>query len=76
MGLKFLQFAIFAAVLFSNVHWRWTENMYLPALMGVGLAWGVTVAPLWLREKVRAWNEKWRLRQQRRRNVAADLRRG
>jgi hypothetical protein len=33
---------IIFAVVASNIHWQRTPNGYLPAMLGVGLAWAVT----------------------------------
>lgn len=44
--MKLLQFLIVAAVLFSNVHWQWTPNGYLAALLAVAAAWLMTVFPV------------------------------
>jgi len=30
--------AIIFAVIASNIHWQWTPNGYIPALLGIGLA--------------------------------------
>jgi hypothetical protein len=30
------------AVTASNIHWQWTPNPYIPALLGYGLAYGAT----------------------------------
>lgn len=34
-----LQSSIIFAVVASNIHWQWTPNGYLAAVIGVGLAW-------------------------------------
>ena len=39
-----LQGLIFCAVVGSNIHWQRTPNPYLPAGIGVGLAWIATQA--------------------------------
>jgi hypothetical protein len=44
-----LQALIIFAVIASNIHWQWTPNGYLPAGIGVLLAWIVT----WLVVSVR-----------------------
>ena len=48
-----LQGLIVFAVCASNIHWHWTLNGYLPAMIGGGLAWCVSQAILdW---KDRGW---------------------
>ena len=44
-----LQSSIIFAVVASNIHWHWTPNGYLASLIGIGLAWLITlcVARLW-----------------------------
>ena len=37
-----LQLTVFVAVVFSNIHWQWTPNKLLAALIGAGLAFAVT----------------------------------
>ena len=37
------QSLIVFAVMASNVHWQWTSNGYLAGLIGIVLAYGVTV---------------------------------
>ena len=36
------QGSIIFAVVASNIHWHWTANGYLPAILGAGLAWLLT----------------------------------
>jgi hypothetical protein len=36
------QGSIIFAVIASNIHWQWTPNGYIPALLGGGLAYGLT----------------------------------
>jgi hypothetical protein len=38
-----LQASIIFAVVASNIHWHWTPNGYIPALLGIGLAYGLTL---------------------------------
>ena len=38
-----LQCAIIFAVAASNIRWHWTPNGYLVGLVGVGLAYGLTL---------------------------------
>jgi hypothetical protein len=38
-----LQSPIIFAVVGSNIHWHWTPNSYIPALLGIGLAYGLTL---------------------------------
>ena len=47
-----LQSLIIFAVIASNIHWHWTPNGYLPAILGAGLAWLLT-RPLSVR-----WRER------------------
>jgi hypothetical protein len=42
MAWKLLQAAVVLAVIFANIHWQFTPNGYLAALMGVGAALAVT----------------------------------
>jgi len=44
-----LQVSIIFPVVASNIHWQWTPSRYLPAIIGVGLAWLLTrlCARLW-----------------------------
>jgi len=37
-----IQGLIVFAVVASNIHWQWTPNVYIPALLGGGLAYGLT----------------------------------
>jgi hypothetical protein len=37
------QSAIIFAVIASNIRWQWTPNGHLAGLIGVGLAYGLTV---------------------------------
>ena len=37
-----LQSLIIFAVCASNIHYQWTPNAYIPALLGGGLAYGLT----------------------------------
>jgi hypothetical protein len=36
------QGSIIFAVVASNIHWQWTPNGYLPAILGAALAWLLT----------------------------------
>ena len=38
-----LQSLLIFAVVASNIHWQWTPNKYLPALLGIGLAYFATL---------------------------------
>jgi hypothetical protein len=38
-----LQSTIIFAVCASNIHWHWTPNGYIPALLGIGLAYLATL---------------------------------
>jgi len=33
---------IMFAVMATNIHWQWTPNPWIPALLGYGLAYGLT----------------------------------
>lgn len=50
-----LQGSIVFAVMASNIYWAWTPNGYLASLIGVGLAFAVTMTVsqllLWTRQK-------------------------
>lgn len=37
-----LQSSIIFGVVASNIAWQWTPNVYIPALLGAGLAYGLT----------------------------------
>lgn len=37
-----LQGSIIFAVMATNIAWQWTPNAYIPALLGCGLAYGLT----------------------------------
>jgi len=56
--MRFLQFVIAAAVLFSNVRWQWTPNGYLAAIIAGVAVWLLTVFPFrllaWARQ-LKAW---------------------
>jgi len=47
-----LQALIIFAVVATNIHWAWTPNGYLPAGIGVLLAWIVTVAIVSVRDRM------------------------
>lgn len=49
MGWYVFQFAIVVSVVFSNIHWQWTPNMYLPTMIGIGVAYLLTtiLSKLW-----------------------------
>jgi hypothetical protein len=38
-----IQSSIIFGVVASNIHWHWTPNGYLAAMIGIGLAWLVTL---------------------------------
>lgn len=50
-----LQGSIVFAVMASNIYWEWTPNGYLASLIGIGLAFAVTMMVsqllLWTRQK-------------------------
>jgi hypothetical protein len=48
MWLLFQGLVIFA-VIASNFYWHWTPNKYLASIIGVGLAWSLTVLIVKLR---------------------------
>jgi hypothetical protein len=37
-----IQGMVIFAVMASNIHWQWTPNGLIPALLGAGLAYGLT----------------------------------
>ena len=39
----FIQAAIVAAIVCSNIYWQWTPNPYVVCLIGIGLAYLTTV---------------------------------
>ena len=39
---KLLQFTVFAAVLFANVHWQWTPNGFVAGTLAAFCAFAVT----------------------------------
>jgi len=39
-----LQSLIIFAVVASDIHWLWAQNRYFASLVGVGLAWFVTMS--------------------------------
>lgn len=45
---KIVQAVVFAAVLFSNVHWQWTPNTYLASMIGVAVTFCFTASVSWL----------------------------
>lgn len=61
-----IQVLIVVAVLFSNIHWQWTPNGYLAALIAGFAAYVVTIFPgqlLTLARKLKARFGKKRLEQ-------------
>lgn len=59
---KLFQLAIFVAVVGSNIEWNWTPNGYLAALIGVGLAYVLTVALTSLGSALSSWRQRLNLR--------------
>ncbi len=51
-----LQSLIMFAVIASNIAYRWTPNPWIPALLGAGLAYGLTrlLGQYWISKKHRA----------------------
>jgi hypothetical protein len=45
-----IQGLIIFAVIASNMHWYWTPNVSL-AILGVGVAYGLTLQLIWYRRK-------------------------
>jgi hypothetical protein len=43
-----VQSSIIFAVMASNIRWHWTPNRYLAGMIGVGLAYGVTLGASYL----------------------------
>jgi hypothetical protein len=48
-----LQSAVIFAVIASNIHWQWTPNGYLAAIIGIGIAFAATAAVNWLADRFR-----------------------
>ena len=46
-----LQSLLIFAVCASNIHWQWTPNRYIPALLGIGLGPAVAEAVERIREQ-------------------------
>ena len=59
---KFVQLAIILPIVWSNLVWSWTENGYLPALIGIMLAFVVSEICF----DLRLWWQKRRLINQQR----------
>lgn len=45
--MKLFQLVIIGLVIASNIHWQWTPNPYLAAIIGVGFSFGATSLLLW-----------------------------
>lgn len=45
---KLFQLLIVAGVAASNIHWQWTPNLYLPALIGIAAAYLATKIIIWV----------------------------
>jgi hypothetical protein len=54
----FTQYSLFAAVVLSNAIWHWTQNMYLPGLAGLVLAFLVTATVSALVDTWRRWRSR------------------
>ena len=61
--MRFLQLLIVFGVLASNVHWKWTPNGYLAAIVAGLAVWITTVLPVSLWRKLLRFKAKSRLRQ-------------
>jgi hypothetical protein len=46
MAWKFVQFSVFAAVLFSNIHYQWTPNGYVAGVVALLAAALVSAIPV------------------------------
>lgn len=55
MGWKLFQLSIVAAAVLSNVAWRWTDNHYAPAVLGIGIAWIATIEV----SNFNNWSRRW-----------------
>ncbi len=55
---KLLQGLIVFAVLCGNIHWSWTPNGYLAAILGIIAAYILTILPFQLFELARAFKRK------------------
>ena len=53
MWWHLFQGSIIFAVVASNIHWEWTPNRYIPAILGLGLAFLLTVGLSRLRQVLR-----------------------
>lgn len=42
MRWRLLQAAVMFAVIGTNIHWKWTDNIYIPSLFGVAAAYLAT----------------------------------
>lgn len=40
---KLFQISVIFIVMATNIHWNWTPNPYIPAFLGVGIAYGLTL---------------------------------
>lgn len=66
--MRVIQALIVGAVVASNIQWKWTPNPLAALLVGVGIAFVMTVPPVAAYHKVRIW-----LAKRRKINVPADL---
>jgi hypothetical protein len=52
---RLLQASIIAAVMCGNIYWRWTPNGFLAAMLGVGVAYVLTILPFILIGRIRRY---------------------
>lgn len=50
---KLIQYLIVSGMVMSNVHWQWTPNPYVAGLLGVGVAFVVTMVVVRLADALR-----------------------
>lgn len=51
--MRLLQIVIAVAVIGSNIQWKWTDNQYLAAGLGILAAWGAAHAIYWITGRLR-----------------------
>jgi hypothetical protein len=50
--IRAIQITIVMAAVGSNIQWPWTQSPILPGLLGIGIAWLLTVAPVLLWDRL------------------------
>ena len=76
MRWKLFQLTVVFLVVASNIHWQWTPNAYLAAIIAVVTAASATWLLLILADWHRTRRERRRIRQQQRLQEIEPLRRG